>query len=1024
MALRQLFTSFFFCFTVIAFAQQSASVYVRQYGTEDGLPSNGIKGLQWDEQSGFLWIATEAGIVRFNGVDFRTYTKENMPAIALERMLFMVRNNAGNIYISDMSGNIFSIDKNRLVHWRNAEAGVNPFYANYYLLPVSDTFFKKHDKTTRNTLFSAVTDRIIGISDTSCLILNRGTLYYQSVSLNTPVPLSFEKNSFLTIFKIGNRFFLVNNKKEAFLFNTTDFSASVVPVTGVTGRRFLFEPGVNSIFWDPGMSNPVLVQGENAWTLTFNENAIWAKPVISGIPPDALIRTVQYSEKNKTLYIGTDSKGLIVINQTSVAAKKRADTASKNRNSYYSQIELPGGNVLTNEGDIIGDNPSYGNPPPLSGKFSFYVSNTDDSLLWLNRFNTSLGYQCLHRYNNINHQLTAFNKIRLDHVVAKSGSRYYLASSLGVGILEADSVRMLIRYEGRNVGNVTFDIREIQPGILAIATCGGLFRFNTASGRLDTLFSKENICVRSIWKYNDYVFFGTYGSGFYIYKKGKIRSMPLDKNKYLLYAHCFVPDDNGFCWISTNRGLFKSSLNELIRVFDNNSAVVYYHYFGKKDGMEMTELNGGCSPCALRLKNNYISFPSMDGLLWVNPDEAAPVLPDGEVFIDEVVIDNEVKDPVFLTEKSLPAKTGEIILRLAYSAWCNKENIYLEYQLNDSIYWKPVTLQNGSEIRFNNLPPGSYSLRIRKLIGFGFNNYTYKTIRFSIVSPWYQRWWFYVLAGLVVWGAIVLYFRYRTGQLKLRQRKLELQVAEKTKELMEQNEILEKNNAIKTRLISIISHDIVTPLKFVTVAGNKLLEKRIMMPEELQQETIREMTNTTQELQMLSTNILNWIKYQNENRRLVKETFNLHEMVEQVFGILQSLAKQKNLAINNKVDAGLQVYQYYEPLKILAYNLLTNAIHFAETGTIEVTARKENGDIIFAVKDEGIGMTPEQIQRLMADEVVISSANVDNKRGHGLGYLIIKDLVKTMGVVLHIESKKDRGTVVSVRIPAVKNGAG
>ena len=131
---------------------------------------------------------------------------------------------------------------------------------------------------------------------------------------------------------------------------------------------------------------------------------------------------------------------------------------------------------------------------------------------------------------------------------------------------------------------------------------------------------------------------------------------------------------------------------------------------------------------------------------------------------------------------------------------------------------------------------------------------------------------------------ISLYFRLRTKQFKQRQKKLEKQVTEKTKELLQKNEVLEKSNSINTRLISIISHDIITPLKFLTVAGKSLQEKRSQMPEELQQETISEMANTSQELQLLSTNILNWIKYQNENRRLLKETFNLHELVQQVLG--------------------------------------------------------------------------------------------------------------------------------------------
>jgi ligand-binding sensor domain-containing protein len=80
---------------------------VQQYTTDNGLPSNGIKGLQWDERTGFLWMATEAGIVRFNGVDFKSYTKENMPAIGSERMLFILRNNAGNIYTHLISQVIF-----------------------------------------------------------------------------------------------------------------------------------------------------------------------------------------------------------------------------------------------------------------------------------------------------------------------------------------------------------------------------------------------------------------------------------------------------------------------------------------------------------------------------------------------------------------------------------------------------------------------------------------------------------------------------------------------------------------------------------------------------------------------------------------------------------------------------------------------------------------------------------------------------------------------------------------------------
>src|SRR5688572_2579726 len=98
--------------TSIAWAQNEFTV--RLYSTDNGMLSNGIKGLQWDEKTGFLWIATEAGVARFNGVDFKNFTKESIPELYSERLLFLVRDRAGVIYTSDQDRNVFKVQKNRL----------------------------------------------------------------------------------------------------------------------------------------------------------------------------------------------------------------------------------------------------------------------------------------------------------------------------------------------------------------------------------------------------------------------------------------------------------------------------------------------------------------------------------------------------------------------------------------------------------------------------------------------------------------------------------------------------------------------------------------------------------------------------------------------------------------------------------------------------------------------------------------------------------------------------------------------
>ncbi len=1003
-------------------AQLVSSSSLQQYTTENGLPSNGIKGLQWDEKTEFLWLSTEAGIVRFNGVDFKSFTKENTPEIGSERMLFLIRNTAGNIYTSDQPGNVFLIEKSRPVLWKKAAVAtgsVNTQLGQYYLLGISDVFFTNKVARPRPGRFASGINRTVWISDTSCLIHNGSSLFYYSTGIDDPRVMPIEENNLSSLFQIGKQCFIINHQRDIFLLDPATKKVEPLPAGG-NGISLLKDLNSNNniLYWQTGMQNPVIIEGTNAWLLTYGGGSINARLIATNIPPDSYIKSVQYSEKNNLLFIGTESRGLIVISRNRVLSKKRGTVNIKNRNSYYSQVELANGNILTNESDIIGDNPTDEASLPIRGKFAFNVSHTGEGSLWYSQTDPKLGHNCLYEFNYLTRSTKIYPRITTSDIITELGGNIYMANPNGIGILEADTLRYLCRYPKKLAGIVTFDFTYLNDHVLAVATCAGLLRFDIARNKLDTIFSAENICVRNIWKYKDYVFFGTYGGGFYIYKDGILCRMPLDKNKYLLYTHCFVPDQENYCWISTNRGLFKASLPELIDAYEKKRSSIYYHYYGRKDGMEMTELNGGCTPCALKMKNNTISFPTMDGLLWVDPEKAKPVLPTGDIFIDEVQVNGEKMNTGQLGEKKLPPQTQEILIQLGFSAWCNKENIYIDYQLNDTLNWKPVSTENEAVIRLSNLRSGKYVLRIRKLNGFGINNYTHKVIEFSIGTPWYKQWWFYLLCLLALLGVTQLILHLRTRQYKIRQVKLEKQVAEKTRELKEQNDILEKNDTIKTRLISIISHDIVTPLKFVTVAGKNLIEKRNMMPDELQMETIREMTNTSQELQLLSTNILNWIKYQNENRRLVKETFNLHELVNQVIGILNSLAKQKSLSLDNKVVSGFQVHQFFEPLKILIYNLLTNAINFSEKGTVTIEATRRDDVVEVSVTDQGVGMTPEQIKNIMADQFIISSANIDNRKGNGLGYLIIKDLVKQMGATLHIESEKGKGSRISVQLPS------
>ena len=126
------------CCTIFSQQKNFLATY---YTTENGLPSNGIKGMQWDEQNGFLWIATEAGVSSLNGLDSKNFTNENTPFIESERMLYIVKNNKGKIYASDQSGNMLYVKNNKLFPYRGTRNAKQQSYDKGFTIAVSDTFF-------------------------------------------------------------------------------------------------------------------------------------------------------------------------------------------------------------------------------------------------------------------------------------------------------------------------------------------------------------------------------------------------------------------------------------------------------------------------------------------------------------------------------------------------------------------------------------------------------------------------------------------------------------------------------------------------------------------------------------------------------------------------------------------------------------------------------------------------------------------------------------------------------------------
>ena len=205
--------TFFILITLAAcckiFSQQK-NFHTNYYTTENGLPSNGIKGLQWDEQSGFLWIATEAGVSRFNGLDFKNFTNENTPFIEAERMLFIVKNNKGKIYAADQSGNILYVKNNKLfLYQRSGNAEQQP-YDKGFTISVSDTLFNDHSPYKGSKPFTLLYDYSLPTSDTSTFIIYTNKIYTFRMGMQDAISYGDSNLFARTGFKLNEKCFFVN----------------------------------------------------------------------------------------------------------------------------------------------------------------------------------------------------------------------------------------------------------------------------------------------------------------------------------------------------------------------------------------------------------------------------------------------------------------------------------------------------------------------------------------------------------------------------------------------------------------------------------------------------------------------------------------------------------------------------------------------------------------------------------------------------------------------------------------------
>ena len=709
------------------------------------------------------------------------------------------------------------------------------------------------------------------------------------------------------------------------------------------------------------------------------------------------VSTMEYNESLDLLLIATGTEGFYYLHKSPFQA-----------NGFPSVLraEL--------EGHPFGPLALYRDSAILTTHFGFDATGRS----WRMKDNQNIWHRCIYisrndeiwgAADNIPRLLTPDMKVIkvfpaldapvVDYKEDEQGHLYCLTEH-SLWRLQGDSFRVL--FSGRQLplrgNNETFCL--VGSNRLWIGNVYGLMEYDPEKRTLTAIQDIGPAHVRCIYPCRDgSVLIGTYGQGYFYYRRGRFRQMPMDKNEFLITAHCFLEDKQDNIWIPCNKGLFKVPKADIDAWFDRASSLLYYYYYGRRDGLLTNEFNGGFNAPGVLTGKGFAAVLSMKGMVCFHTDSLSSDFPRGRVDIAAIDIDGH---PWGRTDSiKLTAGYNSLLVTLSCPFLGDRINLHLEYNVSGlDKQWKEVP-EDGI-LNLSRLAPGHYTLRVRKVNGFGKDNYSYREWPLVVAPHFYQAAWFWLLTGLTL---LVLMVAVIQLSLKLGEKGKEMKAREE-----ESQQVLLQSGNLRQRLISLVIHDLRSPLRFLTMLSGDLHDNHANYSETEVKERTYWIKKGAQDVYNFSEDFLLWVTSQRDNFSISRRLIQLRPLLQEIYDFFLEQVQQKGNSLSYQADEDLQAYSDPHILITIIRNLVDNANKYTDGGKIALHAYEENAHLLITISDTGRGMSSKQIEYFRMGLENVSS-------GSQLGHKFVLDLTHRLNGTVSISSKEGQGTTVTLSFP-------
>jgi len=248
-----------------------------------------------------------------------------------------------------------------------------------------------------------------------------------------------------------------------------------------------------------------------------------------------------------------------------------------------------------------------------------------------------------------------------------------------------------------------------------------------------------------------------------------------------------------------------------------------------------------------------------------------------------------------------------------------------------------------------------------------------------------------------------------------------------------QNEVLEKQNAklilntkelnhaiqTKDKFFSIISHDLKSPFQGFIGLTQLMAEGNIDISKAELMGFSKSLHDSASTVYKLLENLLEWAQMQKGEISFAPHSFLLSEAVEQIINTFKQRADQKGITILNDFPSNQYVFGDDKMINAVLRNLLSNAVKFTRRNGNIIVGAKETEDKMLEifVNDNGVGLSPRDVNNLFKIEEKVSSPGTDGELSSGLGLLLCKEFVEKNGGKIRAESQQETGSTFYFTVP-------